>query len=268
MNRKLRQTGFSNLTCAQTVATVFVFFYLLCPFAFAIERGKQEGKRVTREIVSRVVGAERADSLLAQIEAMRIDRFMTIGNTASGAVSFEAPGFTYVLKWIASDADGRLSSLIDVYDSNGEKTGELEFLDIVVADDNQLNFSVGVSTATESLTVAGALVGVQNDPGTAVATINVDGGDSNLALVDFSAVVPADSLATASVATLSLPVVTSLPGTDSSDGGVASWIFGIIAAIIEVITFGMLVTIAAAAVLFVGATCLAFGWWGCDGYWL
>jgi len=252
-----------RLTCSQVIATVLTLGWATCPMVFAVERGRQEGKHVAREVVSRVVGTERADSLLAQIEGMQIGRFVTIGNTASSTVSFELSGATYVFTRIASDVNGRLSSFVEQYDLNGTKTGEFDFTNIAATDDNRLEFSVVASMQAASSTVDGALVGVPSDPGTAVATTSVDGGASRLSLVNFSGVAPAVSAA-ASASTLSLPIVTPFP-TQAGQGGVALFL---IDDIVAAVTFVMLLVIGVAVVFFVGFTCFAFGWWGCDGFWL
>ena len=254
-----------RLTCSQVVASVFVLGWAVCPMAFALERGKQEGKRATREIASRVVGAEGADSLVDQIGAMQIGRFVTVGNV-DGAVSVELNGATYVFNQIASDADG-FSSLVEEYrvkdsltDSvEQRKTGEFDFTNITATDDNTIEFSVVATTRGLNWVEHGALFGVPSEPGMAVASVSVNGGDPRLSLVDFGGFATVDSAVSAP--TLALPIVTSFAGQPSSQGGAAFFLID------DLVGFVVALVIALVIVLFVAVTCLALGWFGCEGSW-
>ncbi len=211
--------GFSlrNLTCAQTIATVFAFFWALCPVVFAAERGKQRGLRIVEATLVGLYGAEIADSLMDQIRSIPIGS----SSVARGTVTLELWGLTYTFDQMVRNADGGVSGLVVSYDPSGEKTGEFNIKNVSVTDDNRLDFSLVASEDGENSTEVGTIVGVKGDPGKAVALISTDGGDTVTSLVDFSGLTASTSSA-AAVSADSLVTVTPFPGSQFSDGGVAS----------------------------------------------
>lgn len=226
-----------RFTCSQVVATVFALGWATCPMVFAAERGKQEGKRVAREIVSRLVEVEQADSLLDQITAMNIGNYI-VGDV----ISLERPEGTYIFDQVIRNAVGGVSGIVTEYNLDGERVADYNIANVAIPDDNRINFSISVSTPNMDWVEDGALVGLQSDPGKAVALVSVDGGDSRLSLVDFSGLAVSGSQAVAP----SLITVTQFP---DSQGGVAA--IGVVVVVV--------------CVLFIAVTCLIFGWWGCDG---
>ncbi len=253
------RTGFSlgKLTCVRTVATVFVLGCMTCPMAFAVERGKQEGKRVAREILSRAVGIEQADSLLSQLGRMNLGTIIS-SNTASNVLTLERPDGTYVFDNLARDANGGLSGTVTFYNPNGDKTGEIDISHVMIVDDNRIDFSVTVSTPNEQQTVNGTIVGMA--PGQAIVVTSADGEGTRPSLVSFETPTVVGSSTTSAS-----PVVitaTAMTAVDSDPGGIASggwWEWTLCA-----VGFTTCAVVIVVVVAFVAVTCLAFGWFGCD----
>lgn len=203
-----------RFTCSQVVATVFVLGWATCPMVFAVERGKQEGQRVVREVVSRLVGAEQADSLIGQLGQMNFGPL--VSNGGDSVLVLEWPDGTYEFDNLARDAEGNMSGHVTVYDGT-EKIADYDIGNIAIPDSNRIDFSVAVSTPDGNWTERGTLVGVQSEPGMALASMSEDDGDSQLLLVNFSGL----DTSNPQVASSSPLVVSSFP-TSSETGGVAS----------------------------------------------
>jgi len=195
---------------SRMVATVFVLGWAACPMAFAAERGKQEGKRVVREVLTRAVGVEQADSLLDQLRAMNIGSFSKVGNTAVLGLS----GITLVFDQMARNMNGGISGFVAVYDSTGVKVADYDVSNVASPDPNRFDYSIAASTSEGDWVEEGVLVGVQGNPGNALALRSVDGGDSHASLVNFSGFDTSDS----QVAVAPSVTVTQFP---DSQGGVA-----------------------------------------------
>lgn len=203
-----------RFTCSQVVATVFVLGWATCPMVFAAERGKQEGKRVAREVVSRLVGAEQADSLVGQLGQMNLGTL--VSNGRSGVLVLERPDGTYVFDNLARDTEGSMSGHVTVYDGT-EKIADYDIDQIVIPDKNRIDFSVSVSTPDANWTEHGILVGIQSEPGTALASISEDDGDSQLLLVNFNGLDAAEPPAASSS-----PLIVTPFSLSPEQGGVAS----------------------------------------------
>jgi|CXWL01.1.fsa_nt_gi hypothetical protein len=209
-----------RLTRSQVAATVFALGWATCPMGFAIERGKQEGKRIVRETVSRAVGVEQADSLLRQIHGMD---FGAVSATASAGdvITLERPEGSYVFSQMAADSDNNISGHVAMFDPGGQETGEVIINRIAVLDENRIDFDISSSTsaATAAASVnwsgAGSIVGLSGGAqGLGMAFVAVDGEDTRPMLLNYG------SLDLSGRQASTLPLVSSL--TASSTGGVAS----------------------------------------------
>ncbi|MBI4136121.1 MAG: hypothetical protein HY481_01010 [Candidatus Vogelbacteria bacterium] len=239
-----------RLTCSQVVATVFTLVWAACPMAFAAERGKQEGKRVAREIVSRLVGVERVDSLVDQLRAMNVGTLRPSARF-SNVSTLVRPEGTYVFDNLARDVNGNMSGHVAVYDG-AEKIADYDISNIAVPDGNKISFSASVSTQDTTWTEDGVVTGVQGDPGMAVASISVDGADSQLSLVNFSGLNLPDS----PVASASGPItVMSSPSSSEQSGVASSEVCLVIAACGTIVVVAVVVVIICYALSFFGVSC-------------
>jgi hypothetical protein len=218
---------------------------------FAAERGKQVVRQLVGEKLTRIYGATVADSLVAQLRAINIRHSAVAGSS----VSVELSGTTYVFDQIVRNVAGGMSGLVTQYNSDGEKVADYDIRNIASPDENRVDFSVSPSTPEGSWTEDGVLVGIQDNPGTAMALVSVDGGDSRLSLVDFSGLAASASSAAADSAD-SLVTVTPFQDSHSTQGGVA----------VDPVT--CLVTICVGAVVIIGVIIACWlaawaGWFSC-----
>jgi hypothetical protein len=172
------------------------------------------GMRAVSERLERLYGATLADSLVDQIRAMDMGNHVVTGDT----VSLERPEGTYVFDHVVHNANGGLSGLVTMYDPSGVKIAEIDIANVsTLLDDNRIDFSASVTTPDQNWTADGVLVGIQSDPGNAVALISMDGEDTRPSLVDFSGLAVSDSTQTV----LPLLTITALGSSYSSQGGAA-----------------------------------------------
>lgn len=255
-----------RLTCSQVVATVFVLVWTTCPMAFAVERGKQEGKRVAGEVVPRAVDVVQTDSLFGQFGNMNIGTISVSDSnaaTASQTFTLVRPEGTFVFSNVTV-VNNNMSGHLVMFDPAGQKVAEVDILRVAFTDDNRLDFStVTLPTAdAPAVSVVGSMVGITSTPGAALLSASADGGDSVLFTADFGGT---SSQATASAGLVSPIILASFPALPEGQGGVASTA-GNIGAGAVVIGGGAVGGVfgAVAAGLFVAVTCLAFGWFGCN----
>jgi hypothetical protein len=200
-----------RLTCSQVIATVFALGWATCPMVFAAERGKQEGRRVTREIVSRVVGVEQAESLLSQMRSMNLGTLTIPTTTASDAMTLVRPEGTYVFNNLARDENGSISGAVTVYDANGAAIAEVNIARVALLDDNRIDFDISVSapdaTASESTSAgwSGSIAGLNNGTkGLGMAFIAPNGEESRAMLMNYG------SLAVSGTPDSSLPLFSAI----------------------------------------------------------
>lgn len=258
-----------RLTCSQVVATVFALGWTSCPMLFAIERGKQEGKRVAREVLTRAVGAVRADSLLGQFGNMDIGKLSTsVVFTATATVSkvftLERPEGTYVFSNMLV-VNNNVSGNVAMLDPTGQKVIDIAVSQVAFINDNTINFDIASLPTADApaVTAVGSMTGIQSDPGTAMISVSANGSDTVLLQADFGS---AAAQAVASAGSVSPITVTSFPALQQGQGGVAfSWsgLCGIVVGAIVGVLVGAVIPVTVATAIFIGATCLAFGWFGC-----
>ncbi|MFH1108339.1 MAG: hypothetical protein V1790_03955 [Planctomycetota bacterium] len=210
-----------RLTCSQVIAMVFALSWATCPMVFAVERGKQESKRVAREIVSRVVGVQQAESLLSQMHGMDLGTVLIPATAGSDAMTLVRPEGTYVFNNMARDVSGNLSGAVTVYDATGAVVAEVSISRITVLDDNRIDFDISatMSNATASASTSwagvGSIVGINNGTkGLGMALVAPNGEDTKPMLMNYGA------LAASGTPASSLPFLTAL--VSSPVGGVAS----------------------------------------------
>lgn len=227
----------------RTFATAFALVWATCPMLFAIEKGKQIAKREMARLVRTM-----SPPLLDRLAAMNVGE-ITMSNDF---ITLKRPEATYVfdLGTLAFES-GVASGLVAIHNNwNGEKVGEINISKVSAPDNNRIDFSATMSTLNEQRTESGTLIGLGQDR--AVAMTSVNGEDTSPWLVSFDE--PAASSVDSPVIAPTLVIVTDLsPASDAgaADGEIASWTWGL----------GIIIGV----VLFIGITCLVFGWWGCDG---
>ena len=248
-----------------TFAMAGILVWAVCPTLFALENGRQVAVReVARLLVKNTVSPVRTvapsgDSLLQQIAAMNVGEVTISGKT----VTVMRPEATYVfdLSQFFRRMDGGVSGTITVRDNQNGEIGEIFLSEVRVVDDNRIDFSVELSAPNEQRTENGAMIGL--GPGKAVVITSVNGGETYPSLINFDSPAIADSSAVAATTASSGPVIvttTPMITTDSEIGSAA----GFWAWLSCSLGWTVCTVIIVATVVFIGATCLAFGWWGCD----
>ncbi len=260
-----------KLTPVRIAATVFTISSMICPYSFAIERGKQVARQVVREVVSERLmrltdsSVTREDSLLDQVMALDIGPLATIGTT----VSLERPEGTYVFR--SAFSEGTAKGLVTLYDSSNQAVAKINISNLVVTDDNRIDYTVSVATADKDWTEQGVITGIPGEPGAAVALVGVNDNETRPLLVNYSGLDLSDPAPTSS------PVaVTALAGSLPSAGQTATVMAGTCEPdperddiIVSPVDGEVIASVAGCAiviivvVLFVVVTCLLFGWWGC-----
>ncbi|MEK7209230.1 MAG: hypothetical protein AAB677_03150 [Patescibacteria group bacterium] len=224
------------------LATAFMLTWATCPMVFALENGKLTAK----EEVERAMLVKYP--LLGQITAMNIGDIMMDSRT----ITVTRPEATYVfdLDQFFVAADGAAGGALTVYDNHTGEVGEVFVSRVAMVGDNQIDFAVTIADSTgQQATEVGSIVGLTQNR--ALVTTSVDGFDANLSLVSFAA----DSSAP------DAPVVITTTALTTSDSGSAASFWAWLTCAIGWTACTIVVI---ATVAFVGATCLAFGWWGCD----
>jgi len=211
MKKRFETSSLSKLTALQTIATVFVFSWSLCPTVFALERGQQAGKQMAREVVSRFVGVEQADSLLEQVKGLDIGGF----TTAEDSITFERPEGTYVFERMDRDENGNLSGVVSLYDLVGQKINEAVISRVAVVDNNRIDYEIAGSTSEKPWSESGTLVGVKGVKGLGVAVTASHDGATRPVLVNYG------TLAVSGEAPSPLPLLSAVAISSVNVGSVA-----------------------------------------------
>ncbi len=196
-----------NLSTPRTMATVFALFFSVCPTVFSVEKGRQLGRELVVAELTNRYGESTAKSLLEQIRDMDIGRFTH--QVAENIVTLVRPEGTYVFENL-SHKNGAVSGLATMFDSHGEKLGEINLLNVGSPDKNRINFSAQVSDADGlNWTENGVLAGLGD--GQAVSLGSINGEKTGLSLVDFKGM-------DVSTSTSSSPITVTTLGYSADDG--------------------------------------------------
>lgn len=228
-----------RFTHSQVAATVFVLGWALCPMVFAVERGKQEGKREVRETLTSLVGVEQADSLLDQLGQMDLGNLTW---SSRNVFVLERPDGTYVFDGLTRAANGNISGHVTVYDGRLEEVADYRIGHIVISDRNRIDFSTSVTTPDANWIEHGAIIGVQDAPGIVLTSVSVNGDDSRLAVADLRGLDVSDQQTVyAASSIVTAPFSSSLPSLPmlGTQGGVASTTACLVTAC--VVTIGVMV---------------------------
>ena len=177
------RTRIGRLTHSQVIGTVFALTWATCPFVFAQERAKQEVKRVTREVVSRLVPAERVEPLLDQILSSQATIYES--STASGdtVTILERPEGTYTFENMTytqdtPDAAPVFSGKVTLQNIGGN-TNVYDLTRLTVIDHNRIDYAVSFSSTSAGVQEeAGSLIGV--GAGEAIHIVSENGQNSTV----------------------------------------------------------------------------------------
>jgi len=179
---------FGRLTHSQIVATVFALTWATCPFIFAQERARQEVKRVTREVVSRIVPAEGVDALVDQI--LNVPAIITRSATARGddVLTLVRPEGTYTFEGMTydqstPDATPVFSGSITLLNMSGNQN-TYDLTSLTVIDHNRIDYTITSSVAGLQEEEVGTLVGI--DTGRAIHSVSKNGQNTAARILNFT----------------------------------------------------------------------------------
>lgn len=165
---------------------------------------------------------------------------MDVGSIELGAGNdftiTRSDGSQYVFENVTRDASGVASATAYSYDSDGTLTETAAVNRLTAVDANRIDFEAEITPASggEVSGVIGTFTGLRTTMYTAVGSINTD-GESRAVMADYSGVHDSGDMMAPSV------VLTPMDGVGQR------WLIGVVFIV----------------AVFVAATCLAFGWWGC-----
>lgn len=210
----------SKLRRSEVVALILMLGNMTCPTAFALERGKLEGKQATRGSASRVVGITPApsESLLGQMRDLDLGTLLIPSVAIDEVMTLVRPEGTYVFKDLARDDADNLSGTVTVYDLNQTVAAEVKISRVAVPNDNRIDFDISVLSAAPdgaptTLSWVGSVAGINDGTkGVGLAMIAANGGETKPVLLNYG------NLDVSSAS--SLPLLSAI--VSSPAGGVAT----------------------------------------------
>jgi len=233
-----------------TFAMACVLVWAICPTVFALERGKQIVKREVARLV------RTSPSLLNQLRAMNVGE-VTMDDDVITVTRPEAT-FVFHLDQFSALAEGGASGRVTIYGNQSGEEAEA-IISVKAIDDNRIDFSTAISMADGQRTETGTIIGISPDRAIAIASVN--GGDTISSLINFEqATVTSSDVPALPVTITTASTTTTNSDVDSDFGSIASGFWEWLACAVGwEVCAGVIIVV----VLFVGVTCLAFGWFGC-----
>jgi len=219
------RVSFKGLPMWRVMATVFAVFVAGSPTALAVRK-------------TSVDRANRFMEKLAELKAQEAASGTIITEESDGSITVTRFDRTYVLSELIRDPDGIASGRVTVYDANGQYVEETFSLSVAVQD-GVIKYGGVITTPPargeralpQVSGLSGTLALDQSSSGLRHFTSQPDGVGG----VSYGQTCPVDNQS---------------PNPDGSGSDVA-------------FSFAGCVAVGVVVVIFVLATCLIFGWWGC-----